>query len=213
MNNVILVEDRIFRQKNLLGERASDLENFSLLKNVSGGDDFTEIKKQILAKNYSVFDDYSTILVHRSAFETEQRNGLTEYIKDYTKRLVLFSGGISGSHLSKLKKSDLMLMNVNEFYSENLFIFLESNAENLLQLAFGNNWQKSILIDAIEKLTLYEKTFLKDTPFSRIEDDLKLKTIIIEKYFNDAKINEIKVSKSEIGIVLKKMNEELKEFL
>jgi len=212
MEKLILIEDRIFRQKNLLGEKASELQNFTFLRNISGGDDFAIIKKQILEKNYTVFDEYSTILLHRSAFETKIRNGLIEYLKDFPKRLVLFSGGISGSHLSKLKKADLMLMNVTEFYSDNLFNFLKDNAENLLQLAFGKNWQASILIDAIEKITIYEKKLIKDTPFSRIESDLEMNKLINEKYFNKVKTND-RMSKSELGIVLKKMNEDIKEML
>jgi hypothetical protein len=214
MKNVILVEDRIFRQKNHLGDKTVELEKFSFLENISGGVAFTELKQHVLEKKYSVFDNYSTILLHRSAFETEVRNGLINYLKDRNNnKLVFFSGGITGAQLSKLKNLEFMLMNVTEFYSNNLFVFLEHDAENLLQLAFGDMWETSILIDAIEKLTIYEKKFTIDTPFSRIEDNLGLNNVIIEKYFSDIKSPSSKISKSELGSVLKKMNDNLKSIL
>jgi hypothetical protein len=214
MKNVILVEDRIYRQKNQLGDKTVELEKFAFLENISGGVAFTKLKQQLLDKKYSVFDNYSTILVHRSAFEPEVRNGLIDYLKDRSnKKLVFFSGGITGAQLSKLKNLDFMLMNVTEFYSDNLFVFLESDAKNLMQLAFGDKWETSILIDAIEKLTIYEKTFTIDTPFSRIEDNLELNIAIIEKYFSDIKSPSLKMSKSDLGIVLRKMNDNLKSIL
>jgi hypothetical protein len=213
MKSVILVEDRIYRQKNMLGEKVNEFKNFNFLKNISGGEDFAELKKQLLEKKYSVFDDYSTILIHRSAFDAEVRNGLMEYLNHYHKKLVLFSGGITGSQLNRLKNMELMLINVTEFYSENLLIFLRNNAENLLELAFGNNWKKSILVDAIERLTLYEKAFVsKKKPWETVEGDLKLNNAIIDEYFLELSRN-IFIDKVEIGIVLKKMNADLKSIL
>lgn len=211
MDNVILVEDRTFRQRNMLGEKAIELKNFNFLKNISGGDGFAELKNQLLEKKYSVFDEYSTILLHRSAFETEVRNGLIEYLKEYNKRLVLFSGGITGSQLSRVKNLEFMLINVTEFYSDNLLFFLRNNANNLLELAFGNNWKTSVLIDAIDKLTIYEKVF-SNKPWVIIEEDLKMNNSIIEKYFSELSNKSI-ITKVEIGFVLNKMNKDLKSIL
>ena len=212
MKNVIIIEDRVFRQQNLLGDKTSDLKKYPFLKNISGGEDFTKIKNQIIEKRYSVFDDFSTILLHRSAFDADIRNEIMEYLKNSHKRLVLFSGGISGSQITKLKTADLMLMNVSDFYSEKLFLFLNDNAENLLLLAFGEKWQTSILIDAIEKLTLYEKTYSKDTPFSIIESDLEFPPLITDKYFSEIEPN-ARINKSQITTFLENMNVDLKEQL
>ena len=212
MKNVIIIEDRIFRQKNILGDKASNLNNYPFLKNISGGEDFANLKNQITEKKYSVFDDFSTILLHRSAFEADIRNEIMDYLKNSTKKLVLFSGGISGSQITKLKNADLMLMNVSDFYSDKLFLFLNNNAENLFQLAFGDNWQTSILIDAIEKLTVYEQTCSKDTPFSIIESDLEFPPLIIGKYFSKIEPN-ARINKFQIATFLENMNADLKEQL
>ena len=212
MTNVIIIEDRVFRQQNLLGDKTSDLKNYSFLKNISGGEDFTNLKNQIMEKRYSVFDEFSTILLHRSAFDADIRNEIMEYLKNSPKRLVLFSGGISGSQITKLNTADLMLMNVSDFYSEKLFLFLNDNAQNLLLLAFGDKWQTSILIDAIEKLTIYEKTYSKDTPFSIIESDLEFPPLITDKYFSEIEPN-ARINKSQITTFLENMNADLKEQL
>ena len=212
MKNVIIIEDRIFRQKNILGDKASNLNNYPFLKNISGGEDFANLKNQITEKKYSVFDDFSAILLHRSAFDADIRNEIMDYLKNSPKKLVLFSGGISGSQITKLKNADLMLMNVSDFYSDKLFLFLNNNAENLFQLAFGDNWQTSILIDAIEKLTVYEQTYSKDTPFSIIESDLEFPPLITGKYFSEIEPN-ARINKYQIATFLENMNADLKEQL
>lgn len=212
MKNVIIIEDRIFRQKNILGDKASNLNNYPFLKNISGGEDFANLKNQITEKKYFVFDDFSAILLHRSAFDADIRNEIMDYLKNSPKKLVLFSGGISGSQITKLKNADLMLMNVSDFYSDKLFLFLNNNAENLFQLAFGDNWQTSILIDAIEKLTVYEQTYSKDTPFSIIESDLEFPPLITGKYFSKIEPN-ARINKYQIATFLENMNADLKEQL
>ena len=82
MENVIIIEDRIFRQQNILGDKASNLNNYPILKNISGGEDFANLKNQITEKKYSVFDDFSAILLHRSAFEADIRNEIMDYLKN-----------------------------------------------------------------------------------------------------------------------------------
>ena len=57
---------------------------------------------------------------------------------------MFFSGGISGCEISKIGKAELMMINVTQFYSENMFVFLKNNANNLLELAFGNNWHNNL---------------------------------------------------------------------
>jgi hypothetical protein len=212
MTHVILIEDRIYRQQNILGDKASNLNNYLFLKNISGGEEFTQIKNQILEKKYSVLDQFSTILFHRSAFDSDARNGIMNYFNNSQKKIVQFSGGISGSHITKVKHADLMMMNVSEFYSDKLFQFLDNNAENLLQLAFGNNWPISILINAIEKLTIYEKTYSEEIPYSVVESNLEFPQDITDKYFGKFESN-IRITKSQLDGILKSMNADLKELL
>jgi hypothetical protein len=211
MGNVLLIEDRTYRQRNLLGDRLIELNKYNFLKNISGGEEFTVLKDQMVERKYSVFDAYSTILLHRSAFDTDVRNGLIEYLKDYKKKVVLFSGGITGSQFNKIKNVEFMLINVTEFYSDNLLYFIKNGADNLLELAFGNSWEMSILIDSILKITIYAKSF-ESKPWDIIKYDLNLYNIIVEKYFSELSTKVI-ISKGEIGDVLTKMNLDLKSIL
>jgi hypothetical protein len=195
----------------MLGEKVIELEKFDFLKNISGGEPFAQLKEQLFEKKYAIFDDYSTILLHRSAFEAEVRNSLIEYLKDYHKKLVLFSGGITNSQLSRVKYMEFMLINVTDFYSDNLLLYLRNKADNLLELAFGSKWETSVLIDAIEKLTLYEKLF-NSKPWVTVEEDLNLNSTIIEKYFADLS-NKTRITKDDIRLALSKMNKDLKSIL
>ncbi len=210
MENVLLIEDRTYRQRNLLGTKLTELNNYNLLKNISGGEEFTHLKEQMLKKEYSIFDKYSTILFHRSAFDADVRNGIIEYLKNYNKKVVLFSGGITGAQLNKINSSEFMLINVTEFYSDNLLYFMENGADNLLELAFGKNWEISILLDSIQKVTLYAKRFEKK-PWDIVEGELNLHDIIIDKYFSELTSKFITVE--DLGYVLTKMNLDLKSNL
>lgn len=212
MNKVILIEDRIYRQKDILGNKALNLNNYPFLKNITGGEEFTQIKNHLLEQKYSVLDQFSTILFHRSAFDSDVRNGIMNYFSNSQKTIVQFSGGISGSHITKVKNADLMMINVSEFYSDKLFQFLDNNAENLLQLAFGNNWPISILINAIEKLTIYEKTYSAEIPYSVVESNLEFHQDISDKYFGKFESN-TRITKFQLAGILKSMNADLKELL
>ena len=48
MIKVLLIEDRIHRQKNIFGKNLVELNKFSILKNISGGNDFADIQKKII---------------------------------------------------------------------------------------------------------------------------------------------------------------------
>ncbi|MCB9251739.1 MAG: hypothetical protein H6605_04690 [Flavobacteriales bacterium] len=209
MNYAILIEDRVHRQKKHLEGKIIELNNFSFLKNVSGGQDFVDILMKLNKKEYTVLNEYSVIMLHRSAFETEIRNGLMDYLKTTNKKVVFFSGGISGCQISKIGNLEFLLINVNQFYSDNLLLFLKNNATNLLELAFGSNWQTSILVDAYEKLILYSKSFTKQ-PWSSIEVNLKLNTKIKEDYFFELSQKDY-IYKTDLEVVLNKMNLDLNE--
>ena len=84
MIKILLIEDRIHRQKNIFGKNLVELNKFSILKNISGGNDFVDIQKKLINKEYSALEEYSTIMLHRSAFETNTRNGLIDFLKKTT---------------------------------------------------------------------------------------------------------------------------------
>lgn len=211
MIKILLIEDRIHRQKNIFGKNLVELNKFSILKNISGGNDFVDIQKKLINKEYSALEEYSTIMLHRSAFETNTRNGLIDFLKKTNKKIVFFSGGISGCQISKIGSLEFLLINVNHFYSENLLLFLKNDAQNLLELAFGDNWQISNLVDAYDKLTLYSKSFTKK-PWPSIEVDLKLNNWIREGYFSELSHRDF-INKSDLEEVSKKMNSDLKKLI
>lgn len=208
----LLIEDRIQRQQNQLGDKLVDLFNISFLTNISGGQNFNDIWDKLNNKEYSVLDEYDVIMLHRSAFDTNTRNGLIEYLKKTDKKVVFFSGGISSCQSNKIENLDFLLINVNEFYSENLFLFLNNNAQNLLELAFGNKWQISILMDAYDKLLLYSKSLNTRRPYSRIEEDLKLNSWVQQNYFIELQEKEL-IEKLDLLKVLSKIKVELEKIL
>lgn len=203
----ILIEDRVNRQKNILGDKLDELKQITFLENISGGKGFEELKQKLINKEYTVLDENTLIMIHRSAFETDTRNGLIEHLKKSNKKVVFFSGGISGCQFNKIDLLDFLLMNVNQFYSENLFYFLKNNGDNLLELAFGNLWQTSILIDTYEKLTIYYKSFEKK-PFAKIDTEIMFNSWITQKFFIDYAQNDM-IERSELESILEKIKKEL----
>ena len=206
----ILIEDRVHRQKKLLGQNLNELIK-PFLTNISGGQDFADIQKSLINKEFSVLDEFSVIMLHRSAFDTNTRNGLIDYLRKVDKKIVFFSGGISGCQISKIGNLEFLLINVNQFYSENLMLFIKNEAQNLQELAFGNNWRISNLVDVYDKLILYTKSFIKK-PWLTIEIDLKLNSWIKDHYFSGLHQRDL-INKSELEEVLNKMNSDLKKLI
>ena len=207
----ILIEDRVNRQKNLLGRKLNELTQFTFLKNIPGGKNFEELNQKLNDKEYTVLDEFSLIMLHRSAFETNTRNGIIEHLKKSNKKVVFFSGGITSCQINKIDSLDFLLINVNLFYSENLFYFLKNNGDNLLELAFGREWQTSILIDTYEKLVIYFKSFERK-PFAKIDSEILFNSWIIQNFFKDYAQNEI-IEKSELETILEKIKKELDNIL
>src|SRR5690554_5073261 len=147
MKKVILIEDRIYRQKTLLEERANKLNLYPFLTNINGGEEFEQLRIKFNKNDFSTIDKFNTVMIHRSAFKADIRNSLIEYLRERKISAVFFSGGITGSQLSTGGGFDFLLINPREFYGDNLFLFLDNNAENILQLAFGKRWELSLLID------------------------------------------------------------------
>jgi hypothetical protein len=187
------------------------LERFENLNNISGGAAFDEIQKKLYNSEFSILDEYSVIMLHRSAFETGIRNGIMDYLKKSQKKIIFFSGGISGCQISKIGELEIMLLNVKEFYSDNLVLFLDNGSENILELAFGTIWKISHLIDSYDKLTIYLKNY-RDRPWTRVEEDLNLSSWIKENYFKEVQQKSL-INKFYLEDVLNNINTDLKEAL
>ncbi len=187
MNKIILIEDRINRQKNMLGNLFEKLNDFPDLSNKSGGTDFEEIKQQLNYEKFGdIFNDFKIIMVHRSALETSVRNKLIDFCIENGKTLVLFSGGVSNATIEKKKNNSfIVLLNAQTFYSHNLIDFLNNKEHNPYILAFGKNWEINLLYEALE---VFKRILLKEPeikkPFGAFETEIP-STFVKEKYFKD----------------------------
>jgi len=209
MNKVLLIEDRVVRQSNALGEKIKELENFNNLMNIAGGVKFEEIKNEFLKGNFSPLDEYSVIMIHRLAFDNKVLEGIKEYLKkkEGKRKLVLFSGGISTTNISIIENLDLLTINVNDFYSDNLFYFLKNGSFNLMELAFGENWKFSLSINLLEKIELYIKTY-KPKKFYSFKNELSIDDWVKQEYFSNYKDNDV-LTKVQLETVIKELREEI----
>jgi hypothetical protein len=196
MKQFILIEDRAQRQRNALGSRLVDLQSHSNLLNISGGAEFDRLRKNFENGDFSLLSDYSTIMLHRSAFSTETRSRMIDFIKSSKRKVVMFSGGITGCQMTFISGLEILLLNVNLFYSDSLFLFLDSRTENLLELAFGEKWKASILLDTLDRFNLYMSTYV-DRPLSIIDAELELNEWTRKNYFSSLSMSG-KVSKIDL---------------
>ena len=156
MKKILLIEDRVERQEKFSEETGINLNEYS---------DFLDNLIEIDLLN---LDQYSTIIVHRSAFGNRQDNVLDQlksYCADTKTNLVFFSGGITSTYYSKTKY-EFLLLNSKAFYSSNLKVFLELVKEegypNLLLLGYGRNWKINLMLNTLEKINLFITNNIKE---------------------------------------------------
>ncbi len=149
MKKILLIEDRVERQERFSKDTGIRLDQYSAFL-----DNQTEI-------NLSNLDQYSTIIVHRSAFGDREDNVLDllkEHCTGNKTQLVFFSGGITSTYYSK-SKYEFLLLNSKSFYSDNLKVFLEHIKEkeypNLLLLGYGKNWKVNLMLNTLEDINLF----------------------------------------------------------
>ncbi|MCZ2100082.1 MAG: hypothetical protein LC107_00925 [Chitinophagales bacterium] len=207
-SSIILIEDRPTRQQIFTHDLKINLNNFPLLKNVCGGDEF-HLSKEKISNEISFFDDYNVIMIHRSALTPEERNSLIEYVNNKSKTLIFFSGGISSTLIQKIGKGQLLTINSKDFYSENLVLFLENSGKEILELAFGKHWELNLLIGANEKIAYYILNYTKK-PLQIILDDLDLPQWIKNKYVN---IESGLVEKDQLISINKSIHTDIKKLL
>jgi hypothetical protein len=174
MRKILLVEDRVERQKKFMEESGILLNEY---KNILD-------RVKIIDKNFPL-DRYSTIITHRSAFG-DSRDNILDYLKSHCEetktKLVFFSGGISSTFYSK-EKYEFLLLNSKSFYSKNLKIFLDEfktkGEANILLLGYGDRWKIDILLNILEKINLFiEKNSNRDrVKFNRFKNETKIDTI------------------------------------
>ena len=154
MQKILLVEDRPQRQANFLGKQQIDLSPFSDRLINCAEDEHKYLIKNIIDNGSIDWTQYSTIILHRSGFKSNVLDLLKEVCKNNSLKLVFFSGGISSTFYTDTPYEFLQL-NSKDLYTKNLKLFLETNENNLLALAYGENCEINILLNKLEKINKF----------------------------------------------------------
>lgn len=206
-----MIEDRPQRQINFLKDNHG-FEEYDFVKNVCGGNDFNQIKEAINQSEFDkVFKDFNIIAIHRSALSSEEGNNLIEYCKNSGKNLILFSGGISSINLQNLNKCKILTINSKDFYSKNLFYFLDNKAEELKYLAFGPNWELNIMAMFSDRLVEYLKDFEDKAEYQEIKSKLKISDWEEEQFFENKQDSDF-LDKEMLENILNKVQLKIKEY-
>lgn len=218
MASFILIEDRLHRQSNFLNNE-NNFDQYSFMKNVCGGNDFSEIKGSIENKNFNpVFDNYEIIAIHRSSIASDERNNLIEYCKKERKSLVFFSGGISSTIIQSLGQTLLLTINSKDFYSDNLYLFLNNNAENLMLLAYGEKWEINLYAKLNEKLAycIHSNELSKTgdvIDFQTLASDLEMSDFEKNIFYKKGLTDDSLLNKTELQGILKEVNDKVKSLV
>jgi CheY-like chemotaxis protein len=178
---ILLIEDRYKRQQNFIQDTSINLDDYSDILDNYTNDREIEFFQSLQNDSFD-FSQYDYIISHKSAFNDENsefKSLIENACKKYNKPLIYFSGGISVNYYNN-DEIELLETNSKTFYSHNLQIFLQNfknNTENILMLCYGENWEKDIVLNLLEKLNLFlntteEKKFLY-TDLNDAEIDLE----------------------------------------
>ena len=186
---ILLIEDRVDRQKYFMSETDIDLDRYSDVLDNMIKSKYHEFVQKIKADTTDL-DKYTVIVSHKSAFGDDNigiLQKLENHCRQYNKPLVLFSGGTDTNYYENID-FELLELNSKLFYSDNLQRFLKETEEgtsNILTLAYGKQWKLNILLNVLEKINLqitanialdYEE-FQLDTN-SDLLDDIKVELYV-----------------------------------
>jgi len=215
MEKILLVEDRPQRQQNFLEKQVIDLTQMNdILVNC-----VDEVHRHLIEdiKTETIdWNQYSTIIIHRSGFSQEILDKLKEFCKNNntTIKLVFFSGGIS-STFYMAQPYEFLQLNSKELYTKNLKLFLETNGNNLLQLAYGEEWEVNRLLNKLEKINKFiEDNKIKEDGenayYSEFSEKINIDLLqtLIEDLTIEAKDTVIKIE--EIKRISKKILSKIK---
>ena len=151
MKKIILVEDRPDRKKNLLGSEADNkLDKISALKIVQDKPSCEKIIDQINSEDFSIFEGYQLIMIHKSSLSQTGLKNLGAYCKRRKIDLIFFSGGLSQA-IYHNDSYQFLSLNSKDFYSLSLEKFLAQYAKNtvstnLNELLLGSNYKLAKLL-------------------------------------------------------------------
>lgn len=169
MSRMIIIDDRIVRQKNYLTSFDINIYNDVVENCVS--DRFTELQESFKDKQKisEVLSAYDVVAIHRSAFDDSTRTDIDDFLKTTSKKKVLFSGGISSSSLV----GNVLNINSKDFYSENLKLFCEmlnTSIYHLSVLQFGERWILSLILSFREQVIIKYNLFKEKSIDVRLEN-------------------------------------------
>ena len=200
MRNIILIEDKTKRDSLVLAN--IDFEKLSNIETIFG-----DKCSNFLTKGLSAFEAFDVIMIHQTFIENDSSIKLIElkdYCNDNNKDLVVFSGEGDAINL----QNNCLSLPAITFYS-NLEVFLkdDSNDRHVLILAYGENWSLNMLLNIIEKLSIYisnheneGEEFTDD--FDEFEDDfelIKLKKALEPSLYDSIFLN-IEIIDDEINL-------------
>ena len=211
MKKILLIEDRIQRQKLFLEDTGIDFTMYADILDNYIDYKYEELLEQILHDSFS-FDKYDIIVSHKSAFDKNNTlvlSKLKNYCKEQHKILILFSGGISANYYDNSEFESLEL-NSKIFYSQNLKLFLDAtkhDVENILMLCYGEDWELNVVSNLLEKTNLFiaqsNENDIAFSDFTKLVDVNKLSHVDYPFYTMDIEngwvyLNEIKKFQSSL---------------
>ena len=196
MKHIILIEDRIERQKQYLDDNS--IERLRTIPNLNMPQS-SECRRYIETINedrMNDLNDFNLIIIHRSPLNQKGLLALSNYCKEQQKDLILFSGG--NSQLTYHSDNfQALSINSKDFYSKSLIDFLygysTDKVDNLLELIYRENWMLGYLIKYRQLSKILET-----------ERSLENKILIEEK------LNEIQ---KITGIEKEKINNEINQII
>jgi len=212
MKKILLVEDIPQRQSNFLEKQGIDLLPFSERLINCAEEQYHSLIDEII-ENKIDWTQYSTIIIHRSGFET-QREILKDICQENLIKLVFFSGGISSTFYTD-KPYEFLQLNSKDLYTQNLKLFLESNEDNLLELAYGDKWEINILLNKLEKIN----KFIEDNKLNGNQEkvlysdfSIKINIDLLKKLIEDLPIEDgmITIIVTDIEKISKKILSKIK---
>lgn len=179
MKNILLIDDRARRQKELLTNSNVDISSFLEILDNKIDNEYEKFLEEIMNDTF-ILSNYEVIIVHQSIFQIDENKVWLKKFKEHCKKnncsLVFFSGGNNNSY-SNDEYEELSLSSV-DLYSENLILFLEefkNNNKNVLILNYGKRWKLNILLNILEKLSYFIDKNNKERVLSNVfERDNKI---------------------------------------
>jgi len=149
MKKILLIEDRADRQELFLKNTQIDLTEYGdILDNT--------VEKQ---NNSFDFEEYSTIIIHKSAFDSQKMYDIEKVCKENKIVLILFSGGNILNYYNVENGFKKLELNSKDFYSNNLKLFLDNykRKEEIepLILSYGEKWKLNILLKLLENINIF----------------------------------------------------------